>query len=71
MTLGPGRPRLVVFFATWLTETSNLTAELTSLNAYAKDAATHHLPALTAVDETVTEPSAQAVRAYPGPGRPA
>jgi hypothetical protein len=61
----------VVFFATWLTETSNLTAELTSLNAYAKDAATHHLPVLTAVDETVTEPSAQAVRAYPGPGRPA
>jgi cytochrome oxidase Cu insertion factor (SCO1/SenC/PrrC family) len=62
--LGPGKPRLVVFFATWLTETSNLKAELSDLNAYAKDAASRHLPALTAVDETVTEPSAQAVRAY-------
>ena len=57
MTLGPGKARLVVFFATWLTETSDLNAELTSLNAYAKAAAGKHLPALTAVDETVTEPS--------------
>jgi cytochrome oxidase Cu insertion factor (SCO1/SenC/PrrC family) len=64
VTLGPGKPRLVVFFATWLTETSALKAELTSLNAYAEAAAKHHLPALTAVDETVTEPSAAAVRAY-------
>jgi len=64
VTLGPGKPRLVVFFATWLTETSNLKAELTGLNAYVKDAASHHMPALTAVDETVTEPSAAAVRAY-------
>jgi cytochrome oxidase Cu insertion factor (SCO1/SenC/PrrC family) len=62
--LGPGKPRLVVFFATWLTETSNLQAELSGLNAYASDAARRHLPALTAVDETVTEPSAAAVRAY-------
>jgi cytochrome oxidase Cu insertion factor (SCO1/SenC/PrrC family) len=62
--LGPGKPRLVVFFATWLTETSNLKAELSLLNAYASDAARHGLPALTAVDETVTEPSAQAVAAY-------
>ncbi|MGH3248866.1 MAG: SCO family protein, partial [Trebonia sp.] len=36
VTLGPGKARLVVFFATWLTETSNLNAELTGLNAYAK-----------------------------------
>jgi cytochrome oxidase Cu insertion factor (SCO1/SenC/PrrC family) len=64
VTLGPGKPRLVVFFATWLTETSALKAELTSLNAYAKAAAKNHLPALTAVDETVTEPSEAAVRAY-------
>jgi cytochrome oxidase Cu insertion factor (SCO1/SenC/PrrC family) len=62
--LGPGKPRLVVFFAIWLTETSNLKAELSGLTAYARDAARHHLPALTSVDETVTEPSAQAVRAY-------
>ena len=66
VTLGPGKPRLVVFFATWLTETSDLKAQLTSLNSYAKAAAKNHLPALTAVDETVTEPSAQAVGAYLG-----
>jgi cytochrome oxidase Cu insertion factor (SCO1/SenC/PrrC family) len=66
VTLGPGEPRLVVFFATWLTETSNLKAQLKALNGYAADAAKKHLPALTAVDETVTEPSVQAVRAYLG-----
>jgi cytochrome oxidase Cu insertion factor (SCO1/SenC/PrrC family) len=64
VSLGPGKPRLVVFFATWLTETSNLKAELSDLNAYTTDAARHHLPALTAVDETVTEPSVAAVRTY-------
>jgi cytochrome oxidase Cu insertion factor (SCO1/SenC/PrrC family) len=66
VTLGPGKARLVVFFATWLTETSDLKAELTSLNAYAKAAAGKHLPALTAVDETVTEPSKQAVTSFLG-----
>jgi cytochrome oxidase Cu insertion factor (SCO1/SenC/PrrC family) len=62
--LGPGKARVVVFFATWLTETSNLKSELTSLNTYAKDAASKHLPALTAVDETVTEPSVATVTSY-------
>jgi cytochrome oxidase Cu insertion factor (SCO1/SenC/PrrC family) len=66
VTLGPGKPRLVVFFATWLTETSNLKAELTTLDSYAASAAKKHLPALTAVDETATEPSVQAVGAYLG-----
>ena len=64
VTLGPGQARLVVFFATWLTETSDLNSELTSLNSYAKAAAGKRLPALTAVDETVTEPSAAAVTSY-------
>jgi cytochrome oxidase Cu insertion factor (SCO1/SenC/PrrC family) len=64
VTLGPGKPRLVVFFATWLTETSDLSAELTGLNAYAKAEAGKHLPALTAVDETVTEPSEASVGDY-------
>jgi cytochrome oxidase Cu insertion factor (SCO1/SenC/PrrC family) len=64
VALGPGKPRLVVFFATWLTETSDLKAELTGLNSYVAAAAKNHLPALTAVDETVTEPSAVAVGAY-------
>jgi len=66
VSLGPGKPRLVVFFATWLTETSDLKAELTGLNGYVTAAAKNHLPALTAVDETVTEPSAGAVGAYLG-----
>ena len=64
VTLGPGKARLVVFFATWLTETSDLSAEMTTLNSYAKAAAKSHLPALTAVDETVTEPSEAAVASY-------
>jgi cytochrome oxidase Cu insertion factor (SCO1/SenC/PrrC family) len=66
VTLGPGQARLVVFFATWLTETSDLKAELTGLNGYAKDAAVKHLPALTAVDETATEQSPTAVGTYLG-----
>ena len=37
---------------------------LFDLNAYAKAAASKHLPALTAVDETVTEPSTAAVTTY-------
>jgi len=64
VTLGPGKARLVVFFATWLSETSDLNAELTGLNSYAKAAASKHLPALTAVDETVTEPSTATVTSY-------
>jgi cytochrome oxidase Cu insertion factor (SCO1/SenC/PrrC family) len=64
VTLGPGKARLVVFFATWLTETSDLNTELTDLNAYTKAAASEHLPALTAVDETVTEPSVGTVTNY-------
>jgi cytochrome oxidase Cu insertion factor (SCO1/SenC/PrrC family) len=64
VTLGPGQSRLVVFFATWLSETSDLSTELAGLNAYAKDAAGKHLPALTAVDEAATEPSAAAVSTY-------
>jgi cytochrome oxidase Cu insertion factor (SCO1/SenC/PrrC family) len=64
VTLGPGKARLVVFFASWLTETSDLSGEMTTLNSYAKAAAKSHLPALTAVDETVTEPSEAAVASY-------
>jgi cytochrome oxidase Cu insertion factor (SCO1/SenC/PrrC family) len=64
VTLGPGKARLVVFFATWLTETSDLSAELATLNTYAKAAGRSHLPPLTAVDETVTEPSEATVTSY-------
>jgi cytochrome oxidase Cu insertion factor (SCO1/SenC/PrrC family) len=64
VTLGPGAPRLVMFFATWLSETSDLKSELELGNAYTAFARQHGLPALTAVDETVVEPSAATVRAY-------
>jgi cytochrome oxidase Cu insertion factor (SCO1/SenC/PrrC family) len=62
--LGPGAPRLVLFFATWLSEVSDLKSELTGANAYAAAARHDGLPPLVAVDETVVESSAQAVRAY-------
>jgi cytochrome oxidase Cu insertion factor (SCO1/SenC/PrrC family) len=64
VTLGPGQPRLVVFFATWLSETSDLRGQLTALNAYAQAAKRSGLPPLVAVDEEVSEPSAGAVRTY-------
>jgi cytochrome oxidase Cu insertion factor (SCO1/SenC/PrrC family) len=64
VTLGPGAPRLVMFFATWLSETSDLRSELALGNAYTAYAHTHGLPALTGVDETVVEPSTAEVRAY-------
>src|SRR5215831_19520404 len=63
VTLGPGQPRLVMFFATWLDEVANLKSELTGMNAYAAAARHAGLPPV-AVDETVVEPSAQAVRSY-------
>jgi cytochrome oxidase Cu insertion factor (SCO1/SenC/PrrC family) len=64
VSLGPGKPRLVMFFATWLTEVSDLKSELLTGNAYTAAARKQGLPPLVAVDETVTEPSAQAVRSY-------
>ena len=48
---------MVVFFASWLSETSDLAAQLDGLNAYAQAAAGGKLPALVGVDEAVTEPS--------------
>jgi cytochrome oxidase Cu insertion factor (SCO1/SenC/PrrC family) len=70
VTLGPGRPRLVMFFATWVAETSDLRAHLLALNAYARAAGDggrgggRGLPGLVAVDEQTTEPSPGAVAAY-------
>ena len=68
VVLGPGSPHLVLFFATWLSEVSDLKSELIDGNAYAAAAHQagngHGLPPLVAVDETVVEPSAQAVRTY-------
>jgi cytochrome oxidase Cu insertion factor (SCO1/SenC/PrrC family) len=64
VALGPGQPRLVMFFATWLSEVSDLKSELVSGNAYMAAARREGLPQLVAVDETVVESSAQAVRSY-------
>lgn len=64
ITLGPGRPRLVLFFATWLSETSRLRDELTSLNGYVQAARRDKLPGLVALDEAVTEPSPGTARSY-------
>ena len=66
VTLGPGSPHLLLFFATWLSEVSDLKSELTAGNAYVAAAAKNGLPPLVAVDETAVEPSAQAVRTYLG-----
>jgi cytochrome oxidase Cu insertion factor (SCO1/SenC/PrrC family) len=76
VTLGPGRPRLVMFFATWVAETSDLRAHLLALNSYARAAGEggvegdgaagggRRLPGLVAVDEQTTEPSPGAAAAY-------
>jgi cytochrome oxidase Cu insertion factor (SCO1/SenC/PrrC family) len=64
VVLGPGQPRLVMFFATWLSEVSDLKAELALGSAYTTYARAHGLPALTGVDETVVEPSEAVVRDY-------
>ena len=72
VTLGPGHPRLVMFFATWLAETSDLRAHLLALNGYARAAREggrgggRGLPGLVAVDEQTTEPSPGAAAAYLG-----
>jgi len=62
--LAPGQPHLVMFFATWLAETSDLRARLLALNGYARVARHGRLPELVAVDAAATEPSVTAVASY-------
>ena len=64
VALGPGKPRLVMFFVTWLSEVSDLKSELALGNSYAAWAARSGMPPLTGVDETAVEPSASYVRSY-------
>jgi len=64
LTLAPGKPHLVVFFATWLSETSDLRGQMLGLSQYARAARAAGLPRLVAVDEEVTEPSLTAVRSF-------
>lgn len=71
VTLGPGRPRMIVFFATWLAETSDLRGNLLRLNSYAAAASGGRLPGLVAVDEAATEPSSGSAAAFlAGLGKP-
>jgi cytochrome oxidase Cu insertion factor (SCO1/SenC/PrrC family) len=71
LTLGPGKPHLVMFFATWLDQTVNLRARLLGLSQYERTASSTGLPPLTAVDEEAAEPSAATVRSYlAGIGKP-
>jgi cytochrome oxidase Cu insertion factor (SCO1/SenC/PrrC family) len=71
LTLGPGQPHLVMFFATWLDETSDLRARLISLGQYERTASGTRLPSLVAVDEEAAESSPAAVRDYlAGIGKP-
>lgn len=69
--LGPGRARLMFFFATWDSEVVNLTAQLEALGRYDSTAAARGLPGVTAVDEAGVEPSPAALpRLLGGLSRP-
>ena len=59
--LGPGVPRLLLFFASWDQEVMNLRAHLEDLSRYSRQAEAGKLPQLVAVDEGSVEPSAAAL----------
>jgi cytochrome oxidase Cu insertion factor (SCO1/SenC/PrrC family)/thiol-disulfide isomerase/thioredoxin len=61
VTLGPGKPHLYLFFATWDSQTTSIGPELSEMNAYQHYAKAHGLPTLTAIDEGSVEPSPQAL----------
>jgi cytochrome oxidase Cu insertion factor (SCO1/SenC/PrrC family) len=63
VTFGPGHPHLVVFFATWVDENSNVIRELRALNGYQRAARAHGWPPVVAVDEAGTEPTPTALPA--------
>lgn len=59
VSLGPGRARLLLFFATW--NAGNLSDRLDALDAYQQAADAQGLPALAAIDEGSVEPSETAL----------
>ena len=74
LALGPGKPRLFLFFASWDQQVTDLAHQLDALQGYANEAA-HTLtataagtvgagtvPQLVAVDEASVEPSATALK---------
>jgi len=64
--LGPGSPRLLVFFATWDTQVTDLAAQLDLLGRYEATAAARGLPKLVAVDEASVEPAPAAFPRFLG-----
>lgn len=58
ITFGTGHPHLVLFFADWLAEATNLPPKLAVLDRYAKVAQVQGLPSPVAIDERSTETSA-------------
>lgn len=64
VAIGPGRPRLYVFFDTWDREVMPIAGRLDAYNAYARSAAGAGLPSLVAVDEGSVEPSPAALPAF-------
>jgi cytochrome oxidase Cu insertion factor (SCO1/SenC/PrrC family)/thiol-disulfide isomerase/thioredoxin len=63
-SLGPGRARLSLFFATWNQEITSLAGHLDALNGYQASATRLRLPALSAIDEASVEPSASALPVF-------
>ena len=59
--LGPGTPRLLLFFASWDRQVTDLGAQLEGLDRYQHAAQVAGLPTLTAVDEGSVEPSPEAL----------
>jgi cytochrome oxidase Cu insertion factor (SCO1/SenC/PrrC family) len=60
--LGPGSgPHLLLFFDTWETEVTDLSAQLVALNRYQAAAKRKGLPPLVAIDEAGVEASPQAL----------
>ena len=53
--LGPGHPHVLVFLASWISEISDLQAELRLLASYQQQAASHHWPSVVAIDESQAE----------------
>jgi hypothetical protein len=63
VAFGRGHPHLVVFFATWVDENSNLSAQLRALNGYQQAARAGGWPQVVAVDAASTESTPAALPA--------
>jgi cytochrome oxidase Cu insertion factor (SCO1/SenC/PrrC family)/thiol-disulfide isomerase/thioredoxin len=60
----PGTPQLLFFFATWVTETTDVRSQLDAVDRYRAAASRAGLPAPIAVDEASVEPSPTAVTRF-------